>query len=1051
MFRHLWGSRSGRAALSAVLAVLAAMTLTACVRVASHEQNAPPEQSYDSRQAGTGNATFTDLQSDASVPDFAGSGFGKINYTGTSSPPPSPSQAYGSFSVNLTEGSYGAAFYFPTGTLTGASPNQRGAVDIARWQGGSDFGGIRIGSDHKGHLIRGVLSSGNVEEIGDPITFQEGCWNWVQVDQKLSRDSWADSKHGSSKVYLNGRTIVNTNRANRYSSDVPTSVRFGLPYIDDSAQGNSSFSFYVDNSTISSAKGAFNPTNTCTPPPPPRPNILFIVTDDQRADDTLHDMPETMKWFRDGTVEGGDVMSGGTYYDEGYVATPLCCPSRGSIFTGNYAHNHGIRRNDEFANIVGPQLQSRLQAGGYRTGMAGKYINQWNVYNNPPGFDKWWILSPNYQSYANDNGTITPYNHPFDTTTYSTNYIRSKAKEFIDDMEANDSDPWFLYLAPNAPHSTGSYPYTEMMDPDPFWPWRPTVYTPPPAPTYPSRNEGGPGGDPITDKPPWVQQSSDIESAFAGETTTEGAPLRDQQLRALRSVDDMVSDVFRKLKAKGEERDTLAIFISDNGQMWREHGVMANEFGPNGCAKAAIPNTQPVQYTYRHCGLIDKDKPYTESIKVPMAMRWPANPAVKQQTTDVKRFVGNIDLAPTALEAAGLGAQTSQLDGRSLLDPSGARDEMLTEDWETDGAGTWASLKGHNGTRNYHYIEYYKQDGVTLDDEQNDSLAEQPYLREYYDLNADPYELTNLFRDGNPNTPDPTFVGQLSDRLRRERLCKGSNCEPNVPASNVTDTDPPTVWFESPSPGVVVDGLVLPVADASDNQGVDRIVYTRPGQTDSTTTKPNWAPLQWNTALVGTGPQTLRATAYDKAGNSSSVEITVNVQRNFDVRAVNSGNPGSQQGKIENGDKITYQFDHAITPNTVLAGWNGSPTSVQARIAPDHPSQRYNDVLTIDGVPNLGALDLGRDDFWGWRFTPVGQTPLPDEEALFTSSQLSMSADQKSVTLTLQGANETMPGPVLAVSSKMIWTPSTQICSLVAPACRVWEVKTTGEVEGADF
>jgi hypothetical protein len=249
----------------------------------------------------------------------------------------------------------------------------------------------------------------------------------------------------------------------------------------------------------------------------------------------------------------------------------------------------------------------------------------------------------------------------------------------------------------------------------------------------------------------------------------------------------------------------------------------------------------------------------------------------------------------------------------------------------------------------------------------------------------------------------------------------------------------------------MVDGLVLPVADASDNQGVDRIVYTRPGQSDFTTTKPNWAPAQWNTALVGTGPQTLRATAYDKAGNSSSVEITVNVQRNFDVRAVNSGNPGSQQGKIEDGDKVTYQFDHAIAPNTVLAGWNGSPISVQARIAPDDPSQRYNDVLTIDQVPNLGTLDLGRDDFWGWRFTPSGQTPLPDEQALFTSSQLSMSADQKSVTLTLQGGNETMPDPVLAVSSKMIWTPSTQICSLVAPACHIWEVKTTGEVEGADF
>ena len=83
---------------------------------------------------------------------------------------------------------------------------------------------------------------------------------------------------------------------------------------------------------------------------------------------------------------------------------------------------------------------------------------------------------------------------------------------------------------------------------------------------------------------------------------------------------------------------------------------------------------------------------------------------------------------------------------------------------------------------------------------------------------------------------------------------------------------------------------MLPVADASDNVGVDRIVYTRPGQSDSTTTRPDWAPAQWNTALAATGPQTLRATAYDKAGNSSFVEVTVNVQRNFDVRAVNSGN-----------------------------------------------------------------------------------------------------------------------------------------------------------------
>ena len=1040
-----------RALVAVVAAVLAAVTLTACVRIATHEAGAPADQRYDSRQAGVGNAAYTDLESDSGVPDFAGTGFARARYTGTPTPPPTPSQAYGSFSVEESEGSYGAAFYFPPGTLSGASPDQQAEVDIMRWEGPSTFGGIRIGSDHRARLIRGNLGTGTTEQIGESFPLQEGCWNWLQVAQKLRNTSWVDPGHATSKVRLNGRTMVDSHRPNRYgSAGTAASVRFGIPYIDDDAQGSASFSFYVDDAIASRGMGFFNPPNTCTPPPPPRPNILFIVTDDQRADDTLHQMPETMNWFRDGTVEAGDVIPGGTQFDEAYATTPLCCPARGSILTGNYAHNHGLRRNDEVEGLEDDaQIQALLKAGGYRTGIAGKYLNQWNTYADPPGFDKWWVLSPGYQPYANDNGTITPHPHPNDTTTYSTNYIRTKAKSFIDEMEANDSDPWFLYLAPNAPHSTEPFPYTEMTDPDPLWPWRPAVFTPPPAPDYPSRSEGAPGGDPITDKPLWVQEATDTTQYFAGGTSPAGGPLRDQQLRSLRSVDAMVSDVFRKLKARGEDRDTFAVFISDHGQMWREHGVMNNEFGPDGCERDPIPNTQPVQYVYRHCGLIQKDKPYTESIKVPLAMRWPANPAVQTGKVDISRYVANIDLAPTALSVAGLGAQAGQMDGRSLLDPSGARSEILTEDWETE-AGTWASLRGRDATRRYHYIEYYKQDGSTLDDEQSDTLAEQPYLREYYDLNQDPYELTNLFRDGNPSTPDAAFVAQLSDRLRRARLCEATNCPPNTPAASVADTKPPRVTFEFPAPGVLVDGLVLPLADASDNVGVDRIVYTRPGQSDSTATRPGWAPAQWNTTLVGTGPQTLRATAYDKAGNSSFVEVTVNVQRNFDVRALNSGAGGSQRGLIEEGDTVTYQFDRAIAPGTVAPGWNGSAMTVTARIAPDHPSQRYNDVLTVDGVPSLGTIDLARDDFWGWRFTPPGQSPLSDEHALFTSSQLSMSADQKSVTLGLQGQTQTMPGPVAAVERKMIWTPSTSICSIVTP-CKLWEVKTPGEQEFPDF
>ena len=77
-----------------------------------------------------------------------------------------------------------------------------------------------------------------------------------------------------------------------------------------------------------------------------RPNIVFIVTDDQRADTmhlTPHVMPNALKWFRDGDPAAGVV--GGTEYVNAFATTPLCCPARASIFSGRYAHNHEVVRN----------------------------------------------------------------------------------------------------------------------------------------------------------------------------------------------------------------------------------------------------------------------------------------------------------------------------------------------------------------------------------------------------------------------------------------------------------------------------------------------------------------------------------------------------------------------------------------------------------------------------------------------------------------------------------------------------------------------------------
>lgn len=115
-----------------------------------------------------------------------------------------------------------------------------------------------------------------------------------------------------------------------------------------------------------------------------RPNILLIVTDDQRAD-ALGYMPATKRLFR----------KGGTTYAEAYSTTPLCCPSRASIMTGRYVHNHGVLRNEDAAALDhDTTLQAYLQKAGYQTALSGKFLNSWPLAEAPPFFDRWVDVLP---------------------------------------------------------------------------------------------------------------------------------------------------------------------------------------------------------------------------------------------------------------------------------------------------------------------------------------------------------------------------------------------------------------------------------------------------------------------------------------------------------------------------------------------------------------------------------------------------------------------------------------------------------------------------------
>jgi arylsulfatase A-like enzyme len=479
------------------------------------------------------------------------------------------------------------------------------------------------------------------------------------------------------------------------------------------------------------------------------PNILFIVTDDQRFATLGFTDPVTNKPWMDKTKRL--FKDEGEVFQWAYDTTPECCPSRSSIFTGRYAHNHGVH-----SILPGPTggdaldqnttLQHYLQQAGYRTGIFGKYLNSWDLTKKPPMFDRWGIFDSGY--YWSAGQTPAPCDESNEVCVnerdpqtglgvekplpgYSTTYVSDGAVNFIQEAETNDAQPWFLYVAPYAPHLPAT-PEKGKYD----------NYPVPPLTPDQSFFEAD-----TSDKPPYVRAGGCCSG-----NKVNGQPInlpttvlshRDNQLRTLKSVDDMVGRIFSTLQQDGEDADTLAIFVSDNGYLWGEHGLEG------------------------------KLTPYTLSVRAPLFARWPAR--VSPGAIDT-RLTANIDLAPTAMAEAGLSPATA-MDGKSLLDPAWTRDRLLTEFWREQDVPaaspvpSWASIrKANNQGSPYEYTEYYADnpDG-TPDYSKID-------FREYYDLAADPLELTNLLGGNGKQDPGEPDVSTLSAQLAADRGCTGSNC-----------------------------------------------------------------------------------------------------------------------------------------------------------------------------------------------------------------------------------------------------------------------------------
>ncbi len=347
-------------------------------------------------------------------------------------------------------------------------------------------------------------------------------------------------------------------------------------------------------------------------------------------------------------------------------------------------------------------LQGYLHRSGYRTAFFGKYLNSWRLADDPPYFDRWAVF-PQSTRATYSGGEWNVDGKVKSVAEYSTDFLTSRALDFLREAEGQeDSRPWLMYVSTPAAHPPFRIqPKFRSAEVD-RWTPNPAMFE-----------------EDLSDKPPHVQTplTRGCDEGCARRT-------REKQLRTLLSVDALVKRTSDALAAMGED-NTLAIYVSDNGTLWGEHGLGR------------------------------KSQPYLSSVHVPLKLRWPDRSAPVVDD----RLTATVDIAPTVLAAAELRPRPSvPMDGHDLLSEDWRRSAILLEYWPVGNLPAFASLL----SKRFQYTEYY---------ESNNTVG----FREYYDLKRDRWQLHNLLADRDPSIGSRRRVS-LHSRLQAHRRCSGRSC-----------------------------------------------------------------------------------------------------------------------------------------------------------------------------------------------------------------------------------------------------------------------------------
>jgi arylsulfatase A-like enzyme len=527
------------------------------------------------------------------------------------------------------------------------------------------------------------------------------------------------------------------------------------------------------------------------------PSFLVIQTDDQTLDGLyaafgeprLQAMPNTLNL----------IAKRGMTFNRYYVSYPLCCPSRVSLMTGRYAHNNGVKGNIQpnggyfgfsFRAAYSHNIATWLQGAGYRTIHIGKFLNGYGdePYDNgstvPPGWSAWHTtLKADTDHYfygytLNNNGAIEgPYGDsgtwepreyitrddlgcPFAPLNgqpcfYETDTLTNFATQEL--RETSPEQPFYLQLDYTAPH--GDFRKPAGPEPAPrHYDWFKG------APMPHNRGQGFAEGN-VSDKPSFIKEApylslSDIHTYRV---------YWDKMLESLRSIDDGVKQLMDTLGSLHRLRNTYVIFLSDNGFFFGEHRLIGGKF-----------------------------LAYEPATHLPFLIRGPHIRA----NTESGELVGNIDVAPTILELAGVKPDKS-VDGRSMTpffkDPE-LRTlrpflfESFVETSDVQEAGAIAEPSDQSGsTARPHRVPGLTQSGakprrgsgatasILAPPKDYEGIRLGPYKyiawpdgeKELYDLEKDPYELNNLVRIPNYFPVRNFLHRELTERLED---CVGRSC-----------------------------------------------------------------------------------------------------------------------------------------------------------------------------------------------------------------------------------------------------------------------------------